>query len=153
MSSSTKDPIDIMVLDFKQMFDSECLYECLNDVYEDGVDDDYLPLLYEANRETYVAVQTPSGISKREMVKEIVMQGDVLAPLISSLQVDTMGKECLQEGLGSHSTPWPCRRPLHHQHLRVQDQPAQQVNQCQGCHEETPVRNIQVWEASCWQIS
>jgi hypothetical protein len=34
LSSSAKDPIDIMVLDFKQMFDSECLYECLNDVYE-----------------------------------------------------------------------------------------------------------------------
>ena len=45
-----------MVLDFKQMFDSECFYECLNDVYEAGVDDDYFPLLYEANRETYVAV-------------------------------------------------------------------------------------------------
>ena len=30
-------------------------------------------------------------------VKEIVMQGDVLAPLISSLQVDTIGKECLEE--------------------------------------------------------
>ena len=25
-------------------------------------------------------------------------QGDVLAPLISSLQVDTMGKECMEEG-------------------------------------------------------
>ena len=25
------------------------------------------------------------------------MQGDVLAPLMSSLQVDTMGKECLEE--------------------------------------------------------
>jgi hypothetical protein len=48
LSSSAKDPIDIMVLDFKQMFDSKCLYECLNDVYEAGVDDDYFPLLYEA---------------------------------------------------------------------------------------------------------
>ena len=28
---------------------------------------------------------------------EIVMQWDVLAPLISSLQVVTMGKECLEE--------------------------------------------------------
>ena len=97
MSSSSKDPIDIMVFDYKQMFDSECLYECLNDVYEAGVDDDYFPLLYEANRETFVAVQTPSGVSKRETIPEIVMQGDVLAPLISSLQVDTMGKECLDE--------------------------------------------------------
>ena len=97
LSSSSKEPIDIMVLDFKQMFDSECLYECLNDVYEAGVVDDYFPLLYEANRETYVAVQTPNGLTKRETIKEIVMQGDVLAPLISSLQVDTMGKECVEE--------------------------------------------------------
>ena len=86
-----------MVLDYKQMFDSECLYECLNDVFEAGVDDDYFPLLYEANKEAFVAVQTPSGISKRVVIPEIMMQGDVLAPLISSLQVDTMGKECLVE--------------------------------------------------------
>ena len=31
------------------------------------------------------------------MFPEIVMQGDEMAPLISSLQVYTMGKECLEE--------------------------------------------------------
>ena len=44
-----------------------------------------------------MAVQTPHGISRREVFEKIVMQGDVLAPLISSLQVDTIGKECLQD--------------------------------------------------------
>ena len=97
LSKKSKSPIDIMVLDYKQMFDSECLFQCLNDLYEAGVDDDIFPLLYEANRENLVAVNTPHGLSKRELIKEIVMQGDVLAPLISSLQVDTMGKECLEE--------------------------------------------------------
>ena len=86
-----------MVLDYKQMFDSECLYECMNDVYEARVTDDNFSLLYEANRENFVAVKTPNGLSRREAFYEIVMQGDVLAPLISSLQVDTMGKECLEE--------------------------------------------------------
>ena len=109
LSSKSKEPIDIMVLDYKQMFDSECLYECLNDVFEAGVDDDYFPLLYEANKEAFVAVQTPSGISKRVVIPEIMMQGDVLAPLISSLQVDTMGKEKKApppvQGPGSHTTP------------------------------------------------
>ena len=79
------------------MIDSECLFECMNDVYEAGVDDDYFVMMYEANRENFVAVKTPSGITRREPFYEIVMQGDVLAPLISSLQVDTMGKECIQE--------------------------------------------------------
>ena len=36
-------------------------------------------------------------LSRREPFYGIVMQGDVLAPLISSLQVDTKGKECLEE--------------------------------------------------------
>ena len=97
LSKKSKEPIDIMILDYKQMFDSECLFECLNDLYEAGVDDDIFALIYESNRENYVAVQTPNGLSRREVFKEIVMQGDVLAPLISSLQVDTIGKECLED--------------------------------------------------------
>ena len=51
MSKKFKEPVDIMVLDYKQMFDSECLFECLNDVYEAGVTDDMFPLIYEDNRE------------------------------------------------------------------------------------------------------
>ena len=97
LSKKTKEPIDIMVLDYKQMFDSECLYECMNDLYEAGIKDDIFALIYEANRENQIAVKTPNGITRREKFSEIVMQGDVLAPLMSSLQVDTMGKECLVE--------------------------------------------------------
>ena len=89
-----------MVMDYKQMFDSECLFECMNDLYEAGVTDDEFDLIYEANRENFVAVQTPNGLSERDTFNEIVMQGDVLAPLISSLQVDTIGKECMD--LGKH---------------------------------------------------
>ena len=55
--------IDVMVLDYKQMFDSECLYECMNDLYEAGVIDDKFALIYEANRTNQVAVQTPIGLS------------------------------------------------------------------------------------------
>ena len=67
------------------------------DVCETGVTDDNFSLIYEANRENFVAVKTLNGLSRREAFYEIVMQGDVLAPLISSLQVDTMGKECMEE--------------------------------------------------------
>ena len=85
-------------MDYKQMFDNECLLECMNNVFEAGITDDTFALLYEANRINDVAVKTPNGLSEREVFEEIVMQGDVLSPLISSLQVDTMGKECLEEG-------------------------------------------------------
>ena len=97
LHKKSKHPIDLMVLDYKQMFDSECLYECMNDLFEAGVKDDIFALIYEANRRSYVAVQTPHGLSKRELFQDLVMQGDVLSPIISSLQVDTIGKECLQK--------------------------------------------------------
>ena len=78
LSNKSNEPVDIMVLDYKQMFDSECLFECMNDIYEAGVSDEIFSILYEANRENFVAVKTPNGISRREVFKEIVMQGDVL---------------------------------------------------------------------------
>ena len=97
LSKKSNDPVDIMILDYKQMFDSECLFQCMNDLFEAGVDDDIFALIYEANWKNYVAVKTPNGLSRREVFSDIVMQGDVLAPLISSLQVDTIGKECLED--------------------------------------------------------
>ena len=97
LKNKSQKPIDVMVLDYKQMFDSECLFECMNDVYEAGVKDDIFALISEANKRSLVAVETPHGLSRRETFEEIVMQGDVLAPLVSSLQVETMGKECIEE--------------------------------------------------------
>ena len=75
LSKKSNKPVDIMVLDYKQMFDSECLYECMNDVYKAGVVDEKFVLLYEANRENFVAVQTPNGLSKRECVKKLSCKG------------------------------------------------------------------------------
>ena len=97
LKGKSRNPVDIMVLDYKQMFDSECLFEVMNDLYEAGVVDDKFALIFEANRINKVAVKTPHGLSRRMDFEEIVMQGDVLAPLLSSLQVDTFGKECFVE--------------------------------------------------------
>ena len=59
------EPIDIMVLDYKQLFDFEWLAECMNDVYEAGVTDNKFALIYEANRENSVAVRTPNELTRR----------------------------------------------------------------------------------------
>ena len=82
LKKKDKKPIELMVLDYKQMFDSECLFECMNDIYEAGVKNDLFALIYESNRRSHVAVQTPQGLSKREIFEDLVMQGDVIAPLI-----------------------------------------------------------------------
>ena len=96
LSSKDKKPIDIEVMDYRQMFDSENLRECIRHLFEADVNDDTLCILYEANKKSFIAVNTSNGLSRREETGENVMQGETLAPLISSLLVDSFGKECIK---------------------------------------------------------
>ena len=95
LSSKKNKPIDIQIKDYKQCFDSMWLEETLNDLYEAGVTDDTLAVLYEANKEVNVAVNTPNGLTLRQKIEKIILQGDVFGPIECSVSVDTFGKECL----------------------------------------------------------
>ena len=97
LNNKNAKPIDIQISDFRQCFDSLWLEECLNDLYEAGIDDDNLALIYEANKNVNVAVKTPNGLTNREYIHNIVLQGDVYGPVECSVQIDTFGKECLEE--------------------------------------------------------
>ena len=88
MGSVKKEPIDLNVMDFRQMFDAEELSVCLNAMYEANIKDDMLALIYEANKTTIFTVKTPNGLTQPATIVNKVLQGDVLAPLISSNMVD-----------------------------------------------------------------
>ena len=88
MGSVRKEPIDLNVMDFRQMFDAEELSVCLNAMYEANIKDDMLALIYEANKTTIFTVKTPNGLTQPATIVNKVLQGDVLAPLISSNMVD-----------------------------------------------------------------
>ena len=89
--------VDIGILDYRQCFDSMWLEECINDLYDSGVQNPNLALIYEANKTNKVSVMTPSGLTDREAINKIVMQGEVLGPIECSVTVDRFGKECLAE--------------------------------------------------------
>ena len=99
MSSNKKNPIDLTIMDFKQMFDSEQLETVLNAYYEAGIIDDMLALVYEANKTVTFAVKTPNGLTEEKTISDKIMQGDVLSPLLSSNMVDSnISKKALQSG-------------------------------------------------------
>jgi hypothetical protein len=89
--------VDIQFLDYHQCFDSMWLEECVNDLYDSGVKNPNLALIYEANKTNKVSVMTPAGLRERETIKNIVMQGEVFGPIECSVTVDKFGKECLAE--------------------------------------------------------
>ena len=84
--------------DYKQMFDSIDLKEAISDIYDKGVDDNDLHLLYKANQEIHMAVKTAHGLSAREAVHDIVLQGDTFGSLLASVQVETIGQDCMKAG-------------------------------------------------------
>ena len=97
LSSKKKKAIDIQIFDFKQCFDSLWLEECMNDIHTGGLTDDKFALLYNVNKSAKVVVKTPVGKTEQGSIKHAIIQGDVYAPLMCSKQVDTFGKECLEE--------------------------------------------------------
>ena len=93
-------PILLQIYDYSQMFDSIDLEQALCDMYDAGVDDDTLALLHNANKEINMAVKTPSGLTVRQIIKNIVLQGDTWGSILASVQVDRIGKELVADGHG-----------------------------------------------------
>ena len=91
------EPVDIQIYDYKQCFDSLWLEECLNDMYDGGLQDDKFNLLYNANSVVDISVRTPVGKTELGQIKNVVLQGDTFGPMLCSKQVDMFGKECLEE--------------------------------------------------------
>ena len=97
VSSKSKTSVDVCIYDYKQCFDSLWLEECMNDVYSGGLQDDKFSLLYNVNKTVNLAVKTPVGKTSYRTINNVITQGDIFGPMFCSKQVDTFGKECLQE--------------------------------------------------------
>ena len=89
-------PVDLQFYDVKKCFDSLWTEECGNDLYEAGIDDDNLAMVYKGGLENDVAIKTPIGITPRSSIPNIVCQGGVMGSLQCGIQTDTVGKEALK---------------------------------------------------------
>ena len=90
------EPIDIQVYDVEKCFDSLWLQECINDLYEAGLDNDKLPILFYENQNAKVAIKTQQGITSRVNIKNIVMQGSVWGSLFCTTTMEKLGKLCYE---------------------------------------------------------
>ena len=98
-SSKKNKTISICIYDCKQCFDSMWQEKVVNDIFEAGIKDDKLALLYEINKTNFLAVKTLHGLSERRAVENIICQGDPWGSLQCSVQVDNIGRESLSKDL------------------------------------------------------
>ena len=100
LKSKNKTPIQLQIYDYKQMFDSLDLTEATSDMFDVGLRNDNLNLIYKANDEIQMAVKTPGGLTDRQTMKNLVLQGDTWGSIMASVQVDAICKDVEKAGLG-----------------------------------------------------
>ena len=84
LNSITKqnaDAHDLQIYDVEKCFDSMWLHECVNVLFEAGLNNDKRPLLFMSNSTAQVANKTATGITDRISILKIVMQGTVWGSL------------------------------------------------------------------------
>ena len=95
INSSTKAPkqaLDCQVYDVKKCFDALWLHEVVNCLYEAGLKNDKLPLLFLENKNAKIAIKTQKGLSSRTCIQDIIMQGSVWGSLCCVVLMDKLGK-------------------------------------------------------------
>ena len=83
---------DFQIYDIEKCFDKLWLHEVINCLYEAGLQNDKLPLLFLENVNAQVAVKSNGEISKRVNIKEIIMQGSVWGSICCVVLMDKLGK-------------------------------------------------------------
>ena len=95
MNSITKgneEALDFQIYDIEKCFDTLWLHEVINCLYESGLRNDKLPLLFLENNNAQVAVKSNGELSRRVSIKEIIMQGSVWGSICCVVLMDKLGK-------------------------------------------------------------
>ena len=88
---------DITVYDICKCFHILWLSECINDIYEAGLNNDKLCLLYYSNLRARIAMKNSNGISERVIIEKTVMQGTVLAGLMCTTTMEKLRRQAYED--------------------------------------------------------
>ena len=87
--------IDFQSIDVVQCFDKLNFAETHNDLWDAQIKDDKFSLIANLDRKCRTVIKTPVGESKPFTLTDIIMQGSVFGSLKCTVQVDTLGRDCL----------------------------------------------------------
>ena len=94
------DSIDIQGYDIYKCFDELGYEESHNDLWDVGLKDDKFAMIAKLDENAQVVVKTPVGVTEEFELTRKVMQGTVFAPIKCSVQIDSLGRDCLNTGEG-----------------------------------------------------
>ena len=87
-----EEALDIQIYDIEKCFDALWLHEVINCLYDSGLRNNKLPLLFLENKNAQVAVKANGQMSSRVNIKDIIMQGSVWGSICCVVLMDKLGK-------------------------------------------------------------
>ena len=92
LAKENKEALDVQIFDIEKCFDSLWLHEVINCLFDAGLRNDKLPLLFLENLNAQIAVKGNGLLSKRKNIKNIIMQGSVWGSICCVVLMDKLGK-------------------------------------------------------------
>ena len=86
-------PLFLTLYDIEKCFDSLWLEDCINLLWENGIQNDNLYLIYLLNKKVSITVKTPLGNASPFAIKTFVKQGTVLGPILNNCSLDRICKK------------------------------------------------------------
>ena len=83
-------------MDVEKCFDRMWLQETINSLYEAGLTNDKLNLLYLENKNAQIAIKVNNTLTRRFPVKDVILQGSVWGSLKCTTSMDTINKFMLK---------------------------------------------------------
>ena len=153
IKNKNAESLSLQILDYMQMFDSISLEKAIIDLYNMGFKNEHLSLLYKANCDIKMAVRNNYTSSSVTDLPPIVMQGDTMAPITSTVHVDTIVKEWMKTGdedifMFKGKVPVPIMGMVDDQiSISKQGIPAQRINS--HVNMMTAVKGLQYGDIKC----
>ena len=92
ISKENEEALDVQIFDIEKCFDALWLHEVIHCLYDCGLKNDKLPLLFLENNNAQVAVKGNGVLSERVNIKDIIMQGSVWGSICCVVLMDKLGK-------------------------------------------------------------
>jgi hypothetical protein len=97
VKKGSEESVDICTYDVEKCFDALWSYECINDLYDAGLRNDKLALLFKINQTALIAIKTSQGMTQRVPIKNIIMQGTVWGSLKCTTTMDNLPKSVYKD--------------------------------------------------------
>ena len=91
--NGSEEPLDICPYDIEKCFDALWTHECINNLYNAGLQNDKLTLLFKMNQNAKVAIKTSQGLTERVNISNIIMQGSVWGSLFCTRSMDKLSQK------------------------------------------------------------